>query len=58
VNRSLSTVVFASNAPFLFASVVWIVVSIVLLVFAWDFWKEKTRDQKHEIMTLGKPRKD
>jgi uncharacterized membrane protein len=36
---------FWANAPFLFASVVWIVVSIVLLVFAWDLWKEGKKDR-------------
>jgi uncharacterized membrane protein len=46
------------KTPFIFASVVWIVVLIVLLVFAWDLWKERKMDRKHEVMTLGKPPKE
>jgi uncharacterized membrane protein len=46
------------KTPFLFASVVWIVVSVVLLVFAWDLWKERKTGRKPEVMTLGKPQKE
>jgi hypothetical protein len=47
-----------AKTPFLFASVGWIAVSIALLVFAWDLWKERKTDQKHEVITLGKPQKE